>query len=397
MKKRILWYSDFLCPTGFGNVAEAIVSRLKDKYAFTVLGINHFGEPYNIPGHPYYHLRDIPVYPARDERDYLGRQKLLDVLHAGRFDTLFILQDTFNLVPLLEPIEAARADFIFNYVLYFPVDADLDADWVQVIEQADRPVAYTKYGQQKALEHGLQVPYIYHGVDLDIFKPLLPAERTFCRAQYMSADDKDFIITNVNRNQHRKDLPRTILAFVQIKKQIPKAKLYLHTEVDNRSGHDLEHFVKIVVPEEMRNSIILPNPEQMRGFGVSTEIMRRIYCCSDVVISTSRGEGWGLSTTEAMACKVPVVMPRHTSFVEIVGQNEERGTLVSCNEIDVNIQDNNRIRPVVDIDDLVQMVRDVYDLPEQHQQTAEEASVWVREHCDWNKIAAQWDEILGAE
>jgi glycosyltransferase involved in cell wall biosynthesis len=394
MKQKILWYSDFCVPTGFGNVAEAIVSRLKDKYDFTVLGINYYGDPYNIPDHPYYHLKDIPVFPAADAEDYLGRQKLLNLLHRGQFDILFILQDTFNLVPFLEPLEDARKDKGFKYVLYYPVDAYLDEAWAKVVVQADQAVAYTWHGRNQTALHGVDVPYIYHGTDTNVFYPLTENERAFCRGMYLKASPEDFIITNVNRNQHRKDITRTILAFMKMCQHIPKAKLYLHTNLKSKSGHDLEYFINIHVPPEIRSRIVLPDPETIDRGGVSQEILRRLYCCSDVVISTSRGEGWGLSCTEAMACGVPVVMPRHTSFPEIVSPGEERGLLADCNEIDVNTLDNERVRPVVSIEHLVEQVQRVYENPKAAQERAAAALDWVQEYCDWDKIAAQWEEIF---
>jgi len=392
--KKILWYSDFLVSTGFGNVAEALVSRLKHKYDFTVLGINYNGDPYNIPGHPYYHLKDIPVYPSKVKNDYLGKQKLLNLLHEGNFDILFILQDTFNLVSYLQPLEDARKDKDFKYILYFPIDAYLDPAWVEVVIQADQPVAYTQHGQLEVKRRGFDVPYIYHGTDTKVFYPLTSKERSFCRQQYLRATDEDFVITNVNRNQHRKDLPRTIMAFVEMWKRIPRAKLYLHTDLSNKIGYDLEYFINIHVPSEVRGSIILPDQEVMDRGGVSQEGMRRLYSCSDVVISTSKGEGWGLSTTEAMACKVPVVMPRHTSLVEIVGEQEERGLLADCSDACVHLGDNHRIRPLVDIDSLVDKVLQVYENPSAAWERVQAAHAWVKEYCDWDKIAAQWEEVL---
>ena len=58
---KVLWYGDFLRASGFGNVSEEIISRLMDRYDFTVFAVNYFGDPYNIESSPYYRFRDIPV------------------------------------------------------------------------------------------------------------------------------------------------------------------------------------------------------------------------------------------------------------------------------------------------------------------------------------------------
>lgn len=398
MKKKILWYSDFCVPTGFGNVAEALISRLKNKYDITVLAINYRGEPINIEKNPYYRFRDIPVYPAYSTKDYLGRQQLLNLIHQGDFDILFILQDTFNIVPLREELQKAVDAKGLKYVFYFPVDAELDREWVQTACDAHFPVTYTWYGQKEVQIYSIPVPYIYHGVD-PVFEPISEEDKVLLRAQILQAGDDDFIIANVNRNQHRKDLPRTLLAFTEIKRRIPSAKLYLHTNLEHNagSGHDLERFVWRYIPAEVQRSIIFPDKQVMAQGGLSRKFMAKLYGCFDVVISTSRGEGWGLSCTEAMACKVPVVMPRHTAFVEIVGPDQERGLLANCDEVDVNILDNERARPVVNIESLVDKVLQIQNCPDVARARTEDAYTWIKEHCDWDKIAEQWEEILGAE
>lgn len=395
MKQKILWYSDFCVPTGFGIVAEAIISRLKDKYDFTILAINYQGTPINVEKSPYYQFRDIPIYPAYSTKDFLGRQQLLNLIHQGDFDILFILQDTFNIVPMREELQKAVDDKGLKYVFYFPVDAELDREWVQTACDAHFPVTYTWYGQREVQRYARAVPYIYHGVD-PVFKPGSVEAWRVLRAKALKASNDDFIVANVNRNQHRKDLPRTLLAFTEIKRRIPKAKLYLHTNLDYKlgAGHDLESFTRRYVPAEIQQGIIFPDKQIMAQGGLSQKLLAKLYGCFDVVISTSRGEGWGLSCTEAMACGVPVVMPRHTSFPEIVSPGEERGLLVNCNEIDVNTLDNERVRPVVSIEHLVEQVQRVYENPKAAQERASAALDWVQEYCDWDKIATQWEEIL---
>lgn len=396
MKKKVLWYSDFCVPTGFGNVSEALISRLMDTYDFSIVAINYHGRPINNPRNPYYGFRDIPIYPAAADGDFLGRQNLISLLQQGDFDTLFILQDTFNIVPLREQLQEVVKNKGLRYVFYFPVDAELDRDWVDTAYAAHFPVTYTWYGQKEAEKFFRHIPYIYHGVD-PVFEPVSQEARAQYRAQLLRASEDDFIVANVNRNQHRKDLPRTLLAFVEIKKRIPNARLYLHTNLDHSitTGHDLERFVQRFIPQDVQRSITFPEKQIMVQGGLSRKLLARLYSCFDVMISTTRGEGWGLSCTEAMACRVPVVMPRHTSLVEIVGPAEERGLLADCHEVDVNTLDNDRVRPVVDIESLADAVLQVHDNPEAALGRAEDALAWVKQYCDWDKIAEQWRGILG--
>lgn len=400
---KVLWYSDFLCTTGFGNVAHEIVSRLlkTDRYKFTVVGINHFGMPYNTPGSQFYWARDIPVYPASGRvGDPLGRHKLLDHLATGEHDVLFALQDTFNMAPLGDTLYDLCAKTRTPYVYYFPVDAHLDKTWVdKSVNVADVAVTYTEYGAAEAAKHGGEATVIPHGVNTDVFYPLTAEERLESRKQ-LHCGPEDFLVVNVNRNQPRKDLARTILAWVKLREQIPTAKLYLHCDAEDRAGMDLARFVHAHVPLELRDNIMWP---QLGVFGVPQEEMRRVYGAADAVISTSLGEGWGLATTEAMACKAPVVMPNHTSMPELLGfkgavsAGEPCGRLVDCNEHFVLPQgDNERLRPVTSLEHLVEQICAVHDEPDKTQAMVERAYQQVAgdDWLSWDRIANEWDELL---
>lgn len=407
-KIRIFWYSDFLRPTGFGNVAEAIISRLSKtgKYDFRVLGINHHGEPYNFPESPYYHLRDVPVYPALHEGDLLGRQRFADMIGQNSFDILFVLQDAFNMIPLKEAIQAYKeAHPEVKYVFYFPVDGQFPISWItDGVDVADFPVAYTNYGKAeltKRVPVGLdRVEVIYHGTDVDMFTPFSTEgeRREFRKEFFHIEDDNTFLITNVNRNQPRKDLIRTIAAYTQYAEGNPNSMLYLHCDTKDGAGMDMVKFIRENVPKALHNKISFPPIELMRRGGVPKDVLRKMYAASDVVVSTSLGEGWGLSTTEAMSCETPVIVPDNTSNVEIVGKNNERGYLVksgsTSSEWFVQKYDNDLVRPLTNIDDFVAKLGHVFSNREEAKEKARAGRKWLVENYTWDKIADIWDKKL---
>ena len=408
-KIKVLWYSDFLRHTGFGNVAEEILGRLQatGKYDFEVVGINYMGKPYNVKSSDYYKFKDIPVHPAGNLHtgDIFGYQKLSALIARKDFDLLFVLQDTFNLIPLKNALQEAKKRKDFRYIFYFPVDGDLKKEWVsEAIQIADFPVVYTKFGMNKVHEinPSINLQYLYHGADLETFKPFkTEVERKHFRKTYFLEKDNnpEFIITNVNRNQPRKDLPRFMAAFVEFCKRYPEipAKLYLHCRADDMAGHKLKEIAKQYFPKNLLNRLILPDPEMFGSNGYPIDMIRRIYAASDVVSSTTLGEGWGLSTTESMACKVPVVMPKNTSTIEIIGDNEERGYFAKSGS-NINLfttmkHDNELQRPLTDIESLISKWKHVYYNPEEAKSKAEEAYKWLQE-ITWDKIAQKWDEIF---
>jgi D-inositol-3-phosphate glycosyltransferase len=392
----LLWYSDFLVPTGFGNVAEEILSRLlkTNKYAVTVVAINYQGEPYNVPTSPYYKFKDVVVHPAMNEGDLLGRAKVLRMLNTGNYDVLFVLQDTFNMATIHNELTKAKRQHGFGYVYYFPVDSDLDRAWVYLgMMPADIPVTYTDYGRGRvnAVNSEVSVEVIPHGVDTAIFRPTSDEENIVFKKGFFGLED-EFLITNVNRNQQRKDIPSTILSWLKVKEVIPDARLYLHMAKLDPAGCNLDELVYALVPDAWRGHVIRPIETRL---GCSKEIMRRIYCASDVIVTTTHGEGWGLSITEAMACGVPIVAPRHTACQEIIGKNEERGFLAEIAAHVVLLHfDNFRQRPLVDVSSMANKILEVYKKPEKAKMKAERAQAWVKEYCDWDKIAVRWDELI---
>lgn len=406
MKKiKVLWYSDFLIPTGFGNVAEEIISRLMklDKYEFTIVAISHDGTPINTPKSPYYKFKDLVVYPALWGKDKLGFQRVLNMLSAEDFDIFFSLMDIFITNPIEQYIAQLKAIKKFSRVFYFPVDGDMDPKWMEQSDSIDYPITYTNFGVQTIAGYNKKLAnrcsIVYHGVDTNAFYPfVLDKERVEVRKTYFGADPDHFIITNVNRNIQRKDLLRTVVAFLKVKERIPKAKLYLNTNVmefteKEATGHDILSFIKKYVPQEIQKDISYPNPDAMHL--ITKDVLRQIYAASDVVVSTSTGEGWGLSTVESQACKIPVVMPRNTASIEIIGKHEERGLLAKCSDFTIFPRwDHGLIRPTTDVNDLADKICQVHYYPETAKDRAEAAYAWIKENCDWDKIVKRWDEIF---
>ena len=387
--KNVLWYSDFLCPTGFGNVAENIVERLQHSFRFEAIGINHKGNAYNKPDNPYYKFKNIPVSPAMDGGDMFGKAKLNKALDGGKkgcpFDTLFILQDLFNLVDVSEMIANLKLRQDFRFVLYFPIDGPVYKEWKQIIRIADQAVAYTHWANTQL---DMNLPVIYHGVD-KCYKPLKPEEIKQCRNEYFGIPDDAILVTNVNRNQPRKDLTKTIAAFNIFQQIHPNAVLYLHCDWKDNAGIDMMKFIEYFYPHLLRKII------QPRGM-LSKEGMNAIYNASDMLVSSTLGEGWGLSTVEAMATNTPVVIPNNTTAQEIVG--EDRGYICESGNTpslwtSLNF-DNNLIRPTVDVEDMAKKMCYLIDNKKETFEKVKNAKEWVTENCDWDKVALQWKELL---
>jgi glycosyltransferase involved in cell wall biosynthesis len=96
-----------------------------------------------------------------------------------------------------------------------------------------------------------------------------------------------------------------------------------------------------------------------------------------------------------MASKLPVVAPRHSSLVEIIGANEERGWLVPAGGFGHTVLlgpgDNNQVRPVVDHEEMADRIRKVMDYPNQSAKKIQAAFDWVP---TWDEVGQEWVKMF---
>ena len=409
MKKRILWHSDApTCVTGFGNVARNLIPQIydKDKHELTVLGINHGGEPYDQDEYPYLKPDKnsplVGMWPAAIQGDIYGVTKVVQFAKEGNYDVVFIMNDLAIMAAILPKLLEVREGLTkkFKIVFYFPVDCYPKKSWIdEVVAKVDFPVTYTEYAHREiaAIDAKLDVPFIYHGSDVNLFHPLGTGERKVRRKMiFPNLPDDCFIVMNVNRNQPRKDINRTFAAFALFKKKVPNSFLYIHAAVNDVGGNleDLGDFYGL----EPGKDFSYPDPRIFStSKGIPIELMPQIYASADLVVSSTLGEGWGLSITEAMACGVPVLFPHNTSLVEIIGENQERGTFIQCggtdNTIALGMQDQGRVRPMVDVKDMADKMLNIYCYRDKYQRRAEAALTWSLENT-WDHAGAQWRKVF---
>jgi glycosyltransferase involved in cell wall biosynthesis len=393
-KIRVLAYCDSpTCATGFGTVSRNILSGLYNtgRYAIDILGINYWGDPHGFP---------FRIWPTgtNAEKDPYGRKKVFNMIPRMEYDILFFLQDSFILdfLPQLHAqLRGAAKDF--RSICYFPVDGTPKEQWMKNVSACDLTVAYSEYGKfaaQKAFPDMGDLLVIPHGANTsDYFVANENDVRAF-KAQFFGAQAEKFVFTNLNRNQQRKDIPRTIAAFAEFRKHVPESLLYLHMAKQDQ-GWNLEEVVKSYGLNTKEDVIFPENFGPNQGY--PRQIVNMIYNISDCVISTTLGEGWGLSWTEAMATKTPVIMPANTALVENI--TEDRGWLVKSGT-NLGLQtvlphDNEVIRPLVDTDDLVKTMLGVYNNREEAARRAENAYKWVYTQLNWqDSIVPKWVEVF---
>lgn len=391
MKLRVLWYSDFFVQSGFSRVAHELVRRLdaKGTYEFSVVGIGYTGQPAADPKSPYHDMAHIPVFPTTLSGDPRGERLLLEMAAHRDFDVLFMLANPWDVCRYGSSLRRLAKARGFRIVYYFPIEEACDPKWVHhAIGIADRPVAYTHFGAD-AVERagGPKCQVVYHGVDTTVFRPPFDEDRVrYLRRVLWGVEDDTIVLLNVNRNQPRKDLPRTMLVADRLTQHQSRPVL-LHLQTDIRDPAATWNL------REVERNLANPDLRVVYGSrGLLDAQLAELYQAADALITTSLCEGWGLSTTEAMASALPVVAPNASVFPEIVGRDGLYGVLAQTRGIGM-FPGQEMWFKLTDHDDMAYKIAKNIDTW-RSQGLPADPRAWVTDHCDWEFIAGQWDGIF---
>jgi D-inositol-3-phosphate glycosyltransferase len=394
MKKCLFYGENPVIATGFSQVSRHILPVLLQEYEVNAVLVNFFDDM-TIEGIPA-HLHTF----CESKDDKLQIMAIEKHIREDDYDLLFIIMDihvAWGLLPAIQERQSQDA----RIICYPAIDCDnLPQEYYQIVEHMEI-IAFSRYAQNQIKQYtGKDVPYIYHGVDVDVFRPASKEEKQQWRKKYFHIEDDTFLVSVFARNQWRKDIGRSIMAFKLFHEQYPHSKLYLHMAQQDLGGN-ITLQARLLGIDLLDGSVVfVPDPFSMSG--VPAEVLRQLYCCSDAVISSSQGEGFGLTTIEAMACGVPFIGPDNTTFPELLGKTHdqavhkfesvERGYLVESGGDELftiwyGVSD--LIRPTISTRGMHAVLTKIYLCPQAAQQCAQRARDWVEQYS-WEHIQQQW-------
>lgn len=305
--KKLLFVGDAGCPSGFARATHEILARVSTQYDVTVLGINYRGDPEGFPEC----LRGR-IWAAGGGNDAIGVGRLVWMCDKVRPDVIVIQNDGWFIPYYVAALRRRRPTGEYFYpdhaaipiVAAVAVDGkNFRGDWIKDVTMA---VFWTQFALDEARIGGYAgaAQVIPLGVDLDTFYPV-DREGALARRNASALAGK-FVVGNVNRNQPRKRWDLTLKYFAEWvhSRHIKDAVLFLHTAP---TGDDSINVQQLAAHYGVLDRLALCEPEIF--YGASEDDMRDTYNCFDVNISTTQGEGFGLTTIEAMACGVPCILP----------------------------------------------------------------------------------------
>jgi len=406
-KKRILCLMDYGkdTHTGFAtvskNVIQGIRNHFKEEMLIDMIAINNFSEEAHFTDDGIFIMSAKLSDPKQDD---FGRNFYLKCLAEGNYDATFIMQDLGVIQPIIQVMKHIKLSKQkenkkqFKSFFYFPVDCGLIKILCKDLEFFDILATYTEFGREEVCrfrpELRKNIKIINHGNNNGAYYPIHKEERDIFREEYFEDKEKDkFIISVINRNQPRKDIATSIFAFQELKNNWQfdkKPFLYLHMNPNDPMGYDLRGIMLQTNLEEWTDYMF--PPRHIENHDATEHQLRSIYNASDLYLTTNLGEGWGLTITEAMACKLPIVAPLHTSLLEI-SKNGERVYPITefvpiCLQADGIKRDMSFIDNVVDV--MEQAVKDIMIDSDVKNKKVQDAYDYVRTKLDWNYIVPKF-------
>lgn len=395
-KPRLLVLADHLVPTGFARVAENVCLRLADKWEIFAVGINYNGIPHSFP---------YKIWPARLFGDIWGIGTYSNLLSEIRPDAVLAIQDPWIVARYASEVD--RGDI--PMAAYMPVDAkNQNPSVCEALNRLDLAIFYTNFGEVEIRLPGFRgrSRIIPHGVNREIYRPL-PKEDCRARLELFEANRDErpvslgssaFVVGNVNRNQPRKRLDLTIQYFAEWlrrvagdrRQRIADAYLFLYCAQRDNAGWDLlelAHYYGIA------DRLILPDPDVVTpSRGLSEEEMPSVYGCFDLQVSTTAGEGWGLSQIEGMACGIPQMVPQYAALGEWAAGG---AYMIPCAGERVAHNIINTIGAIPEKEAFIRALDLFYRNPEVRSKYAAMALAKASEpQFSWDRIADQFNEAL---
>jgi D-inositol-3-phosphate glycosyltransferase len=376
----LLWVGDAVCDSGFAKCThETIEGFSAQGWSVVILGLNYRGDP-----HPYPY-RIFPAYVPGG--DLFGVRRLLEIVGKVRPEVIVFQNDPWNIPRYMEQIQQLKD--VPTLIGAIAIDGKNAQGWA--LNGLDHTIFWTKFAEQEARKGGYNktssvVPL---GVDLNIYKP---GPRREARVALGLPDFMmdGFIVLNMNRNQPRKRLDLTMEAFAEFyHTHVPdgNAFLYMHVCPTGDLGYDLD---QLTAYYGLRKHVAVAAPGVYEGSSEADVVLT--YQAADVQMSTTQGEGWGLTTMEGMACGIPQVVPAWSALGEWATSG---AVMIPCLTTSVTPNKTNTIGGVPDKALLVNALHQLY-IDHVHRRTIANAGLELvaRPEYRWEHIARSFaDEV----
>ena len=391
-KMKILTLSDHpLSPSGVGTQTRYIIEGLlkTGKYQFLSFGgaIKH--NKYE-PQKTEEWGDDWLIWPV----DGYGTQdQLRAIIHQQRPDMLWFMTDPRFYGWLWQIENEVRAQMP---MVYYHVWDNYPYPTFNKINYSSNDhiacISKVTYDIVKTVAPGVDVSYIPHAVDTEIFKSHPDEDIKQFRADKLKGHQDKFLLFWNNRNARRKQSGSLIFWFNDFLNKVgrDKATLIMHTDPKDVHGQDLE---AIIHELGMSDGEVLFSKEKVDAANLAI-----VYNMVDCTINISDAEGFGLSTLESMACGTPIIATITGGLQDQLTDGEDwygigiepaSKAIIGSQEVPWIYEDRLNGNDVVDA--LVKM----YELGDEGRNALGlKGQAYVEKTFNFDKYAETWDDLI---
>ena len=408
VKPKILCISDSpSLDSGMGRGHRELVQRLHDTGRFSVASFGWFfqsaqqrGVKWEFPWRQFTNSRtDRPYghpdnWPNPSQRDWENSAIYQVINEMFKPDVVIAMGDEW-MVDYLYKIPIRDN---FKLIHEVPIDGEpIPRQWARDFKTADVLISMSEYGKRviQDADKNCNVTVLPRGIDTSVFTKI-NAPKEMLRKSYMPTAQGRFVVGVFNRFQDRKQIGRAVEAFAKF---ISDGKhkdcdLYLHLDMNDAFSvsqkKTLDGEFGLIERYGIRDRIIV-NKDITVEKGVTSDVLNALYNCCNVYLSTTQGEGYGLTVAEALACGLPCIATNYTTIPELLGRDGSRGLLAKVQTYITGMY--NIERALVDTDDVARLLEKLYRSPSLRKQIGDNARQHIQQ-TRWDTIIKQWEKLI---
>lgn len=251
-------------------------------------------------------------------------------------------------------------------------------------------ISRVTYDIVKAVSPEVDVSYIPHAVDDEIFKPLDPQMVTKLRTEHQLEDK--FVVFWNSRNARRKQSGSLIWWFKHFLDEVghDNAVLIMHTDTKDVNGQDLDAIV---------HELGLTNGEvRFSRNKISPQDLNMFYNMADVTACISDAEGFGLSTLESMTAGTPILVTLTGGLQDQVTDGENwygegieptSKAIIGSQQVPYIYEDR------ISQGDFQAALMRLYEMtPEQRTELGAAGRRWSQDKFSFEKYINAWDDLF---
>ena len=327
-KKKLLWIGDYGF-SGYSLVANCLLkSILKyvDVYLLVIntqqdragilntLKVNNL----EIPEQNVFNVERTVVKDEKDVDQLMGYYKIPFVLNKVNPDIIISINDLQYLVKHMNSIKKCK-NWSGLTIAYTPIDSeDQPATFFDPLKKWNHVITMNEISKKRIFEADYynHVYVLEHPIRNSFYDDKI--NKLKHREEYFATTNikpDDIVIMNVNVNSTRKRIDLTLESFylLHVRKNVETDNIHLVLKMKLKGEYDI---VKLTDDLNKKYEINLKSKIVLIDNKLTYEKLNELYNCADLYLTTTSGEGWGLTAFEFLKTNTWTIVPDNISYTD---------------------------------------------------------------------------------